>query len=239
MSGKHWTEDEVEYLIRNYGRYSIPGISETLGRTSIAVLRKAKKLNLGPVKTYTERVTAAELASSIGRDRKTVLSWVKQHGLKRNKKVMLMKKKYYMIKISDFWEFAKENRNLMKWEVYKRGSLVPEPEWLDEEIKEYMSEKKNRHRKLWTRAEDCYLKEYLKQGKSIREISVLMNRTYQSIKNRMRIKGLITHKKLNFRPIEDEMIKDMIKKGMSYHKIADELGRSYASVWSRYDRIRG
>lgn len=238
MKYKTWTTEEIEYLQKEYGRTNLDKISKKLGRTLSSVAGKAHRLKLGPSYEAQGEITAAELARSLGREKSTILRWIYNKELPSTHRKAKEKKKYQMIKIQDFWKWAEKNKNLMKWDLYERGSLPPEPKWIDEEIKNYAKNIIKKQKVKWSKSDESYLKFYYKQGKSISEIAKLLDRSEDAIL--CRIYKLKITKKVNisWRDIEIETLVSMRKNGSSFEEIAEELGRSEDGVKSRYKRLR-
>lgn len=238
MGNRRWTDEEIDYLLKNYGRKTIPDIAKKLNRSVKGVEGKAIRLGLGHSYEAQGNVTAAELARALGRAKSVVQRWIHNNGLKSRLKITSKKRKFQMVKIKDFWEFAKENPNFMKWELYERGSLIPEPKWLDEEIKRYCETRNKNKDKHWTKTEECYLIAYYNQGKQAKEISKLIGRSEYAVRNRLK-KLKVSNKiiKISWKPIEDEMLKTMRNKGMLFREIAEEMGRTKSSVQRRYKRM--
>lgn len=238
MSYRRWSDEEIEYLQKEYGRITVPTIAKKLNRTIGAVDSKILKLGLGHSYEAQGTITAAELSKALGRRTSVIYRWIYNNGLKATMKITYKKQKYQMIQIKDFWSFAKNNPQFMKWELYDKGSLIPEPKWLDKEIKNYFETRNKNKDKKWTKAEECYLLAYYQQGKQIKEISQLMERSEDAIWFRLKklnVKKRVVH--LKWGPVEDEMLTTMRGKGMYFKDIAEEMGRSLRSVERRYSRL--
>ena len=239
MSYRTWSNKETEYLLKKYGSMTVSAIAKKLNRTNLSVIRKANRLNLGPVYEAQETITATELSRALGRSSSVVLRWICKNGLKSTLVVAKEKRKYQMIAVEDFWKFAKEHPEFMKWDLYERNTLLPEPKWLDEEIQNYFKTKNKKKDKKWTKAEECYLLAYYQQGKQIKEISQLMERSEDAIW--FRLKKLNVKKRviqLKWGSAEDEILINMRKQGKMFKEIAEELGRSTESVQRRHSRIK-
>lgn len=239
MSYRRWSDEEIEYLTKNYGRYSIQAIADKLDRTNLGVIQKANRLGLGLAYEAQGTITAAELARALGRRTSVILRWIYKNGLKSKLKTVKEKRKYQMIRVTDFWAFAKEHPMLMKWELYERNTLPPEPEWLDEEIKNYFETRNKNKDKVWTKAEDCYLLTYYNKGKLVKDIAEFLGRSEMS--TWCRLKKLKVPKRviqIPWKPVEDEILINMRGQGKIFKDIAEELGRSIRSVQRRYDRIK-
>ena len=144
-----------------------------------------------------------------------------------------------MIKPKDFWNFAKDNPKLMKWEKFERGIIIPEPEWLDEEIEKYMRNRYKNNDKKWSKMEDCLLINYYKKGIQLKEIGKLMGKTEYAIWNHAkRLKISRRSIQIPWKEEEKDIAIYMREKGYTYRQIAEELGRSEKGVQRFYDRHR-
>lgn len=72
-----------------------------------------------------------------------------------------------------------ENKHIINWAKYKKGSLLPEPQWLNDAIAEYTTP--NKHKRL-SESEINNIKIMQKRGMTNREIATILGRTYYSIK---------------------------------------------------------
>ena len=115
---KRWTEEDLEFLMNNFGRISLQSISEKLNRSKIAIQGKAHRLGLILLEANGQ-LTAAQLAEAIGADRKTVVAWIKNKGLKACKRVIGDKASYWRINIEDFWKFALLNKEIIDFRKFK------------------------------------------------------------------------------------------------------------------------
>lgn len=239
MSYKIWTEQEEEYLINKYGKTKISEMAKRLNRTESSVEKKIKRMKLGPSFENQDEFTAVELSRTLGRSRSIILNWIYSGKLKATLKVTGKKKKYQMIKPKDFWNFAKDNPKLMKWEKFERGIIIPEPEWLDEEIEKYMRNRYKNNDKKWSKMEDCLLINYYKKGIQLKEIGKLMGRTEYAIWNHAkRLKISRRSIQIPWKEEEKDIAIYMREKGYTYRQIAEELGRSEKGVQRFYDRHR-
>lgn len=239
MSYRRWSDEEIEYLQKEYGRITVPTIAKKLNRTNLSVIQKASRLDLGPACEAQGTITAAELARTLGRRTSVILRWIYKNGLKSTLKIAKEKRKYQMIKVKDFWKFAREHPEFMKWELYERNTLPPEPKWLDEEIQNYFKTRNKNKDKVWSKVEDCYLLAYYNKDMMIKDIAEILGRSEMS--TWCRLKKLKVPKRviqIPWKPIEDEILINMRRQGKIFKEIAEELGRSTRSVQRRYDRIK-
>ena len=233
-SERMWTEEEKKFLEEKYGVISFETIGKNLGRTPEAVQVKAKRMKLGGIFNASECLTVSELARSLKADNKTIVRWIEKHGLKANYKKVGLKGYFWRIKLNDFWKWAKNHQDMVKWSKIDINILGKEPDWVSAARKKDIS-KPSRQTTNWTSAEDSCLKMYWELGKTTKEIAEILNRTIPGVLKRAnRIK--LKHRKIaiSWKPIEVEMLKEMKTKGYTDSEVAEELGRDVESVsWKR------
>ena len=233
-SGKEWSKEEINFLEEKYGVLSFEAIGRKLGRTPEAIRIKAKRIKLGGVFDVSEELTAKELARSLNVDNKTISRWIEKHGLKANLKKIGLKGYYWRIKPNDFWKWAKNHQDMIKWSKVEFNILGKEPEWV-KEAREKSNLKPKRQATNWTSTEDGYLRMYWELGKTAKEIAEILNRTIPGIRKRIRKIGLKPKViAISWKPIEIKILKDMKLQGYTDNEVAEELGRDISSVsWKR------
>ena len=188
--GRTWTKEDKEYLDEHWGRCTLSYISTHLKRTKVAVKLKAKRMHLGAITRADEYMTANQVSVLLNIDRHAITRWILKHGLKANKKVMLFKKRLWMIKYSDLCEWLSNNQDKFDSERIEIFALGYEPLWLKEKRKRDMKLPKNRFKK-WTSLEVQRIIIYAKEM-TYYKIALLMGRSYDSIERKMgRLKPLI------------------------------------------------
>lgn len=145
-----------------------------LGRSVVSVKRKATKMGLNH---YLDNLGAKSISRCFDCDVSVVLRWIEKFGLPA-KKIVCHNQTRYNIDSKKFWKWAKEHKEIINWSRYELGSLVPEPEWVKDVKKGY---KEKNHRKKFSEYEKNRVLSLLHKGKSYREISVEMGRSYYSI----------------------------------------------------------
>lgn len=234
-----WTKEEIEYLEENFGLKTVKAIARKLNRSEDAVIIKAKRIGLGGITETTNSINATQLANAIGTDSKTVIRWINKKGLKAKKLVMAKERIYWRITLINFWDWAKENQDCIKWSRFEVNSLGKEPSWVEAARKKDLEKPKKQHLK-WTKEQDKMLKMYWNTEKKIKEIAEIMNRSVDAVSRRAARIGLSRRNiELPWTDIEDEMLIDMKLKGMRDVDIAEEIGRSYPSIaWRRRKLIK-
>lgn len=154
---KKYTEHEdsmLEEWISEGKHYSY--MARKLGRSIESVTRRIERLGIGDRHLMTGMFTAADLARIVGYNPTTICNvWIKEQGLPAEKKAFIGEVKpstRYFIKAQDFWTWVELRKDSIQFSDIERGTLLPEPDWLQEELrKEYYQSKR---RKFWTEKED-------------------------------------------------------------------------------------
>lgn len=238
-SRRVWTKDDIDHLETYYGLRSFESIARATNKTPKGVGIKAKRLGLGDTLNATEFLNASQLAEAINVDKKTIVRWVQNNGLKAMFKKIGLKRSFYRISIDDFWKWSEENKGRIKWDKFESGALGKEPVWVAAERKNYAYKPKRQATK-WTTKEDNFLKMYWYSEKKIREISKILNRTEPGIMKRARRLNLKQrHIRIDWKPIEVDTLINMKLLGCFDEEIAEELGRSLESIqWQRKKLIK-
>lgn len=229
-SRRIWTKEDLEYLENKFGTSTVKTIAKHLQKSEDAIIIKAKRLGLGGITVASELLNANQLASAIGVDRKTIHRWIDKEGLKAAKKILAKEKAFWRISINEFWKWAENNQEQIKWSKFEKNSLGKEPKWVDIARKKHMLKPK-REAEKWTFKEDESLKMYWDAGKSTRFIGETLNRSSKSILKRAARIGLNRRKiKIPWKLIEIETLINMKLEGYTDAQVAEELGRGLEGV---------
>ena len=171
---REWTEWEVRYLEKKYVGQPVERTAKKLNRTINSVKRKAAKLDLNH---YTNFLSAKVVAKCFNLDTKVVLRWINKFNLPC-KKVVCSNQTRYLIDSNMFWKWAENNKNIINWSKYEKQSLLPEPKWLKEAIRNYETPKA---RDKYTDDEIVKIRVLLSKGLSYAEIAKETGRTYYGI----------------------------------------------------------
>ena len=130
---REWKEQEVKYLEKKYVGQPVERTAERLNRSIASVKRKAARMNLNH---YTDYLSAKVVARCFGVDISVVIRWINKFGMPCEKRAFGSQTRYF-IDIDKFWEWAEKNKNIINWAKYETKSLLPEPVWLRETIRNY------------------------------------------------------------------------------------------------------
>lgn len=245
MNRRNWTEEEKLYLEDNWGSKSIPAIARYLGRTVTSVKVKANKIGLTRHIHNGEYITYNQLLVSIGMGETYVRTKFEKNGIPIKFKASI-KKKYKIIYVKDFWEWAEQHKNLLNFKKFEPGALGwPEPEWVD--IKRQSDKQKASSKKTtpWTESEDKQLEWLLNQYKyGYADIARLMQRTEGAIKRRcfdlkLKARPIKADNHRPWQPWETNLLIDMWHKGHSHEDISSKLdNRSVSAVRGKIERLQ-
>ena len=240
---KTWMEEDVDYLERNWGEIPLPSIAKKLDRTVNAIKLKARKLGLKRHLHSGKDITFCQLCKTLGQFvnyQQHKKSWIR-HGLPVKYKTSIHKK-FMMIRIDEFWDWAETHKNLLDFSKFEENMLGKEPQWVA--AKRYADMKALKYKTTpWTKAEDKYLISLLSEFRyGYRELAVRLQRTEGAIKKRINTLGLRQRpvKADNHTPWEKEDI-ETIKKlhfaGYEPDVIAGFVERSACAVRGLLERL--
>jgi hypothetical protein len=187
-ANKKWTEDEEEQLVDRLGSANIPRISKGLGRSTESVIRKLERLGCYDKAAETGSFRTYEFANILSIDPTTIIRWIKKEGMPAKqfyRKGKLDKQNhYYYIFSDDFWKWANNNPDLINFKKIHRGILIPEPEWLEDAIK---NEKKLiKNQSYWTTGEDKIVWDlFYQKGMTQDQIGDHVGRTRRAVQKRL------------------------------------------------------
>lgn len=186
LGSKNWTEEEIKHLRWEWGFSSVENIAKHLNRTQIAVVLKAKRLDLGSPYSRRTRYTARKVSDLLGVDIHTVTDyWVGKCGLKAKKPVMKFKRQMFLIEYDNLMTWLQRNQDKWDSRKVKRLALIFEPEWLRRKrvLDSYEPKRKNYK---WNKQEDLQLLKLFYEGrKSYKEIAEIMERSHDSVERRL------------------------------------------------------
>lgn len=174
MGRREWTDREVSYMYKRYLRQSVETTAKFLNRSVSSVKHKAIKLGLNNY--YGEKISAKALANCFHSDIRTIQRWINKFDLPC-KKVELDVYTRYSIDPVEFWKWAETHKDVINWKKYERGTLFPEPSWLNYEWK-INHGKPERHGRRITDFEKVAIKGMMRKGFGNKEIAKEINRTY-------------------------------------------------------------
>ena len=234
---KPWSSQELETLEEMWGNFAVPTISKHLGRSPNAIITKARKIGLGAFLDNGDYVSFNQVLKCFGIENYsyTSVNWIKNKGFPvQYKKVN--KSRFKVVKIENFWKWAKNNIDLIDFSRFQKNTLGEEPEWVNDirKIHEDMASSFTRNTP-WTPYEIERLKFLSKRGYTMFEISKDIRRTEGSIKRKMYdlyIETCSRSSKKKWSEKEKADLKQYILNDLPYEMISQKLGRSTVSIRS-------
>ncbi|KEI90747.1 hypothetical protein N493_15185 [Clostridium botulinum B2 433] len=239
---RDYTKEELIYLEEKWGAKSVKAISRKLNRSEWAVRMKAYKMGLGDPKLSIDGITINQLSKAIGVHYQSIMrNWVEQYGFPVKNKILINESIAYATQ-NDFWEWAKNNKNLIDFSRIEENILGKEPQWAKEKRRiDILANNKSRNKRPWTDSEIEKLISLLKT----------YNFTYADIAERLgrsqsAVKRKIYDLKIPYRPIpkrrgvfwtKDQKVKlkELYDKGYTPTLISKTIGKSEFSI---YEKLR-
>jgi DNA-directed RNA polymerase specialized sigma24 family protein len=158
-------------------------IAKHLERTEIAILVKAKRLHLSNTKNMQGDFSLGELASIIGKDRRTILNWIRKGEFPAFKRVSRRERAFYFVRPEEFWKWAFQNREKLNFSRIPPHAIPPEPIWVKKERKQ--NQKIERNYKPWTTGEIKDLFDYSQKGFTHSQIAQELDRSAYSVERKL------------------------------------------------------
>jgi DNA-binding CsgD family transcriptional regulator len=172
-----WTKEEIDYMYKWYERRGTDFIAKKFNRTQYSVRRKAQNLGLNAYVCC--ELYVRTVANCFNSDPSVINRWIDKFGLP----YITVKRGQLVCKLIDakvFWKWAKNNKDIIPWQKYELQTILPEPEWLNEVIK---NTKSKNTRKSITNNEKFRVRYLRNKGKSFKEIANELGRTVESVKH--------------------------------------------------------
>ena len=239
---RDYTKEELIYLEEKWGAKSVKAIARKLNRSEWAVRMKAYKMGLGDPKLSIDGLTINQLSKAIGVHYQSIMrNWVEQYGFPVKNKILINESIAYATQ-NDFWEWAKDNKNLIDFSRIEENILGKEPQWAKEKRRiDILANNKSRNKRPWTDSEIEKLISLLKT----------YNFTYADIAERLgrsqsAVKRKIYDLKIPYRPVpkrrgvfwtKDQKVKlkELYDKGYTPTLISKTIGKSEFSI---YEKLR-
>lgn len=174
---KDWTLKEEEYLEKWYNKKGVQFFMKNLNRTEESIKKKAQSMGLNAY--VCDSLYVKTVAKCFHCHSSVIDNWITKYNLSFFK-VIRGQMTCKLIDQVTFWEWAEIHKHLIQWSKYEVGSILPEPEWLRQTIREY-SHKNNR--KPITNQDRLSIISLVKRGYKSKEISEITGRTLDSIKH--------------------------------------------------------
>ena len=237
-----WTKQELDFIAENWGCMTIPTIAKKLDRTINGIRIKAIRTGLGSHIHSGSLITLNQLCQAIGK--KNSYSWISDKWVREGLPISYKKsvtKKYAMISIDEFWEWAETHKHLIDFVAFEKYSLGAEPEWV--EVARHAAWLAQAKKTPWTLEEDKKLTDLLKQYKhTYNDLCVMMRRTEGAIKRRIITLNLrerpIRNYDKHWSEDETETLLKLRAEGHCWDEIGRRLSRSGSATRVKYERLQ-
>lgn len=183
-----WTEEEDEFLLDSFGSANMKHMIRKLSRSEHSIKQRYRDL-VGQKDMHVAGgyLTPRQMASSLGVNYRTIHNWIHNFGLPAHQfhKVDDSKKNYrFFIDPNQFWRWLAKNKERVNFSLVKRGIILPEPDWLEVEIKNAVPLKPPRN---WSTEEDEEAWYLYNKGVNYREIARQLGRPELGTQRRLTV----------------------------------------------------
>lgn len=244
--GKKWTKEDEEILCELWGKNSYKVIGQKLGRSVASVKRKGYILNLGNPIENGEFLSFGRIAKAFSRSDTTGYEWLLERWSKAGLKIQMKtynKTKVRVVRVEEFWKFAKKNPRMINFALLEEGELGVEPDWVND-IRKYQIKNPTRLKpnRCWSNEELRKLLFMVKaQRYTYADISADIGRSEAAIKRKLYdlgCKSRPVHRdtRIKWTQEEKEKLIKLYRAGVDYTSIALELKRSQFSIYEQVKR---
>lgn len=175
----YWTDEDLNYLMENWGNKTETKIAEALNRTQTAVHLKAKRLQLGGRKI---NYSCLEVERLLGICSKSVKRWGEKGYLKITR--AKTDAKIWSVALSDLEEFLEKHQDLWDSRRMKYSLWIVEPDWM---IQKRLNDKGKPKKKFdkWKSDEDKKLLILYRTGKDYKQIGIELDRSKDAVERRL------------------------------------------------------
>lgn len=179
MSGRRWTEEELETLETMISTYPVSHIANRLGRSFNSVNLKLNRMGLSGFEKSTDLLTMNQLCLMMGVESRTVKKKWKGHGLR-----IMKRGNYLVVRQEALIKFLKNHPEDWNAADVTEDSLIVGFPWYKEKRRK---DKKTQYH--WTAEDIARLRLLRRRGFTIREIAEAMGRSQSSIKYKLYPRG--------------------------------------------------
>lgn len=238
----YWTQEQIDYLQENYGKYSLPTLAKNLGKSVVAIKVMRQRLGLGAFLMSGEYISLNQLLLAVGGGSSTysykMTSWVKNRGLPVHTK-KVEKCSFRVVYLDEFWEWAEKNRSFLDFSKMEPLALGEEPPWVAEQRTKDVNAFHLQRKDPWTSEEDSRLIMLLKMHKyGYAELSEMLHRSAGAIQRRCTDLGIKERPvkadnhsaEAKWTDADFEILADGIRNGDSYTAIGRRIGKSEKAI---------
>lgn len=179
MSGRRWTQEEIELLESMIEKYTVREIAKKLNRSFDAVNLKVNRLGLSGFIKSTEWLTQNELHKLIKVDSRTLRTWKEKYNFPIKRRGGYRMIDVYALSTVKWFKEHQDLYNTSKGDWY----FLEDKDWFKEKQKDDKGREK--HKQNWSESEVCKLRTMYKRGYTTRQISEEIGRTHYSVRNKL------------------------------------------------------
>lgn len=222
---KRWSKLEIDFLRENWFVRSIKYIEDVLGREPKTIKLKAYRLGFQSSSKAIDGITKGEICRMMG----LTHNFNVKYNVKFKKKLILKKTIYYL-PYDEFWRWIKRDCSILPVESIKKINieiLGYYPTWFKKYLKKVYANNNYAVKKgKWSSLEINKLKLYVKNGMCQKDIAKRLNRSLNSISNKIFYLNL-NKKKASWTKEEEEKLKDLcLNHNYNLKEIAYKLNRT-------------
>ena len=138
---REWTQEEEDYLEKYYEKRGSDFIAKKFNRSKQSIKRKAQSIG---VNAYVgTELYVKQISYAFNCDSRVINRWIDKLGLPC-REFYRGQTKFRTIDVKKFWKWAENHKDIVPFNKYERYSLLPEPVWIRDAMKNNMN---NNHRK--------------------------------------------------------------------------------------------
>ena len=180
-----WTDEETQALKDWWGEKTPDQIARRLGRSTNAVINRAKLLHLGSYLEASEYLGMHQVTEIMGVDSHVpVRTWIPKYKAPFVERRIRGNLKFKVIRLEDLMKWLKNNPEAWDSRKVKPYALGTEPEWLKEKRAADNARPEKPTGTKYTKAETDRIRMGRSNGKSYREIGRQIGRSAASVQAR-------------------------------------------------------
>ena len=187
MSRKNttWTDEEIEALKEWWGEKTPDRIASKLGRSTCAIIQKAKGLRLGSYLEAGEYLGMHQVTEILGVDSHVpVRTWIPKYNAPFVYKKIRGNLQFRVIRHEDLMEWLRNNPEAWDSRKVRPYALGTEPDWLKEKRAADNARAEKPTGTKYTEAETDTIRIWREKGKSYKEIGNRIGRSTASVQAR-------------------------------------------------------
>lgn len=181
INKKHWTDEDVEYLLSKIGSTNFDVIEKKLKRTKEAIRQKLLVLGITSIINNSGMISLNRLSIITRKSGAIIKRWINSGLLKAKKSNIIKRSHVYLIDIDNFWKFAEKNKDKLKFSLIDKNILLPEPEWVERERIRERNDNSVYYHKNWTKTDMEYAMFLHNAGHKYKDIGKKMGRTERAV----------------------------------------------------------